>query len=82
MAVWVYGDVVSVASRVVSLENSTLLMLAPSAAAAVAARGTGSPALKAAPGSGLVSTATGGWWAPAQTVPLTVKRVGAALLPL
>ncbi len=48
----------------------------------MAARGTGSPALKAAPASGLVSTAMGGWWAPAQTVPLTVKAVGAALLPL
>lgn len=29
-----------------------------------------------------MSTATGGWWAPVQEVPLTAKAVGAVLVPL
>lgn len=57
-------------------------MVAPSAAAAVAASGTGSPTAWTAPGAGLVRTAVGGWWAPVHGVPLTAKEVGAALVPL
>lgn len=59
-----------------------MLIVALSAAAAVAASGTAAPWEYTAPAVGLVSTVIGGWWAPVQAVPLIAKDVGAALVSL
>jgi hypothetical protein len=84
VALYAYGEVVSLLTTVPSIRNSTRL-IGPSTSLAVAASGIAAPAAKFAPLVGLVSVTVGAVLpgvVPPQVVPLTVKEVGLGLLPL
>ncbi|MFL6052441.1 MAG: hypothetical protein ACJ72W_05910 [Actinoallomurus sp.] len=59
-----------------------MLIVAPSLAPAVAARGMVAPELYVEPAAGLVSATVGALCAPVQSVPLIEKDVGLAFVPL